>query len=360
MAACTVCIPTYKRAGILRSLLADLAAVSSRVDAIVVVDGDPESGEVRAMLTDFVHHTAIPPRIYYLRSRHANLAYQRYIGSQCSNFSKILVFLDDDIRIDAPDAIERLIWPLMNDAAVVATTARIHFPSRSFQGETLDSIEQARKPATWRALRGWGSSSGLPQGGITPVGTRVPVSEDGPEYCPVEWLHGGVMAFRRELLTPEFFSDSLFELTRMGCGLGEDTYLARMARSTGGLMYARRAVFLHPNSDEPKAYDTQHSRLAYAMAFSRRFVNDTMRGTAKPKLSDRIALLKSLGAGVLGAMLRWARTRNSRSFAFLKGYLRGARHALELRPRYLTSRSSIDWRADAITDLQSLEEIPKG
>ena len=50
----------------------------------------------------------------------------------------------------------------------------------------------------------------------------------GFEYEPVEWLHGGVMAYRKNVLSKDCFSGDLFALDEIRCGKGEKTILSRI------------------------------------------------------------------------------------------------------------------------------------
>ncbi len=69
--------------------------------ALVIVDGDPGSGEVRAMLGTHDILKKVPT--WWIPSNHANLPYQRYLGyraAKCFGEVQFLVYLDDDLRIN--------------------------------------------------------------------------------------------------------------------------------------------------------------------------------------------------------------------------------------------------------------------
>lgn len=350
-----LCIPTYKRAHLLSALLDDVALQTVEPDTIIVVDGDAASEAVRIVLAS----RASRSDIVLVPSNHANLAYQRYLGARVATGHEILVYLDDDLRIEQPNAIEALIAPLrQTSASYVAGTAVIQFPSPfevDDSGAVANRIRDSRN-GPGSIAKFFGAARHAKPGGITPLGHRIPPSS-AADYANVEWLRGGVMAFRTCILTDSFFSADLFALTHVNCGLGEDTYLGRRALMHGKLYMANNAVFLHPNADAPKAYPVDAYRMGFASAYSRRFVNDTFRGTLPPTLSDRAALLKGLlGAGVI-TVVRALVFRNRVRFAYSAGFLAGAGKALLRSPRADMLAPGISWWRDAAAACGSQELI---
>jgi glycosyltransferase involved in cell wall biosynthesis len=345
-----VCIPTYKRAHLAARLVRDVFGQTVQPDVLIVVDGDPASGEVRGELERVLY----PPncQVVYVPSNHANLAYQRYLGwrtaKQCG--CEILLYLDDDLRIEQPDAVEKVITPLFWESGVVGVTANIVCgnPAEKFAGEPalLDRAVKRRldDPLLVRLL---GAGRSVPPGGLTASGHRRAPRLDGQSYAQVEWLRGGVMAYRMDALDEDCFSDDLFALCFVHCGLGEDTFLSRRVGSRGRLLFAFCATFLHPDEDLPKAYPIAAYRFGYASAYSRRLLNDNYRGLEPPRLSDRLALVKSyVGTALLewsNALLRPKRHR----FAYAWGYTKGAFDGLFRPPTAKRLAPGIDWRADA-------------
>ena len=72
-----VCICTYQRLALLGRLVADLLGQGRRPDALIVVDGDPASGQARSVLEE---SAGAGVRIVYQPSDHPNQPYQRYLG----------------------------------------------------------------------------------------------------------------------------------------------------------------------------------------------------------------------------------------------------------------------------------------
>jgi glycosyltransferase involved in cell wall biosynthesis len=351
-----LCIPTFKRAYLLRLLLDDVAAQTVRPDKLVVVDGDPASGEVRDVLAQHLPHA--PWSVVYLPSNHANLAYQRYLGFLATGDHELLLYLDDDLRISDAAALEQLVVPLLQpNSTYVAGTARIRYPAELGQAEgaVRDRIEDSRR-GPGLLTRWLGASHSTHPGGLTAVGNRIAPNASS-RYADVEWLRGGVMVFRTEILSDEFFSDDLFALTHAGCGLGEDTFLGRRALSRGKVFMANEVVVDHPNADAPKAYPIDACRMGYATAYSRRFINDTYRGFGAPSIQDRWSLVRGLAGGSLLSIMRAVRSANRRRAAYAAGYLFGAVNAFARPPRAARLTPHIRWRSDALSALKEMERL---
>ena len=107
-----ICVPTYKRPHLLKLLIEDLARQRCRPETLIIVDGDSASNEVAKMLDGIASQTG--PRVRYVASSHANLAYQRYLGWKVAQAEKaeILLYLDDDLRLEQGDAVAELVAPL--------------------------------------------------------------------------------------------------------------------------------------------------------------------------------------------------------------------------------------------------------
>ena len=286
-----VCVPTYRRPHLLARLLGDLARQTCQPDLMIIVDGNPSSGDVKALLGR--HEVPTSWSILYIPSSHANLPFQRYLGWRIARRTRWLLYVDDDLRLRQPDALERLIRPLQTDRSVAGVTAQIVYPAARTAAPSVQG--------TWgsRLAKRFGSGRGMPPGGLTPSGHRRPPGRGDPEYPEVEWLRGGVMAFRMTALSERCFSNDLFAMHHVGAGLGEDTVLARKARAGGRLLLARQVEFEHPNADLPRAYPTDGFHLGYATAYSRRMINEAYRGFGKPRWADRLALLKGYAGNTL-------------------------------------------------------------
>lgn len=346
-----VCIPTYKRVALLQLLVQDLQQQTIKPDNLVVVDGDPQSGAVSELLRNLDY----PISITYIPSNHGNLAYQRYLGWRAASGlgGDVLIYFDDDERLLQYDLINHLIQPLgQNNVVGVGCPIRI--------GEIVDGSDASkiRSMRRYHFLAKWfGHARITPDGGVTPVGHRKNPLEDQEQYVNIDWLRGGAMAYWMQAISPATFSDDLFALDHIRCGLGEDTFLSRRIGAKGKLLYTFRAVVDHPNADTPKSYPFEAYKYAYAATYSRRFQNDYYRVYDPPKLIDRWALLKSFVGNVMLAWGRAVAKPNKLNLSLARGTTLGAFHGLTRPPtaKYLTPE--IDWWADAELALEKAETI---
>jgi glycosyltransferase involved in cell wall biosynthesis len=344
-----VCIPTYRRPQLLARLVRDLVQQTVKPDVLIVVDGDPSSREVESLLED--SKCGLLWRTTYVPSNHANLAYQRYLGWLAAKREKVqvLLYLDDDLRIVQPDAVEKVLLPLVRGEGVVGVTAQIEVGSPegklSHAPILLDRERQAGRLLSV-VVRRFGSK--VPPGELTPSGNRrLPEVPAGSAYAPVRWLRGGVMAFRMDALTEECFSPDLFALTHVGWGKGEDSLISRRVASKGRMLMACNATFLHLQEALPCAYPIEPFWLAHAIAYSRRLINDNYRYPGRPTVRDRLALVRTYLGNILicfgRALAKPARYR----FAYAVGYLAGAARGLVSPPRAERLTPNIDWRKEA-------------
>lgn len=333
-----VAIPTYKRARILKDLLRDLLAQTVLPDEIIIVDGDPGSMEVKSFLFQFPFPSDLT--VKYIPSNHANAPYQRYLGASVASNCKLLIFIDDDIRFKQKDAIEKIATPFMwENRCVVGITPRIVFSSREKPAE-----EQYKR----KCFGFMHSSFWLSPGQLTPAGDRIPLADTTNDYDTVEWLRGGVMAYRTEALLKAIYSEDVFALSHIHCGLGsDDTYLSRCVGLYGELLQANCAVVEHPDIDNSKVFSSNMKQLGYAKAYSRRFLNDHYRLKEPPQFSDRLALAKNY---LWSFFINWANaigTFNKPRLLYAWGYTLGILRAVIQSPTARNLAPKINWRADA-------------
>ena len=359
-----ICIPTFKRARLLALLLSDIARQRVQPRFIVVVDGDPRSGEVLHLLQNARAESG--SEFCYIPSNHANLAYQRYLGWRvaASEGCQILGYLDDDLRINNPHSLEQLIAPMLpNNSEVVGCTGEIRFGDLQNIGEeqhtVRDRYDFSRKPRS-SLVKLFGSSRGLHPGDLTASGHRCPPDPSAGSQVPVHWLRGGVMGFRMSALSEDCFSTDLFALSEIGCGHGEDTLLSRRVASRGHLLMIFDAVFDHPNADTPKAYATKARRMAWGTAYSRRLLNDNYRWPAAPTAADRLVLWKSYAGTTMLNLFHALRSPKAHRFAYTWGYFLGAAKGVFMPPSHQRLTPHIDWQKDAAAALsQRVNLTPK-
>jgi hypothetical protein len=148
-------------------------------------------------------------------------------------------------------------------------------------------------------------------------------------------------------LNSNSFSDALFAMYELRMGKGEDTVLSRRVGINGTMVMVFGLNIKHPDDDEPRAYPTQPFQFGYALAYSRRLINDCYRAPDQPKIQDRVELVKSyIGTAVLAWSGATANPRRHR-FAYAAGYTLGALRGLIHKPTARNLTPKIDWRADA-------------
>jgi GT2 family glycosyltransferase len=353
----SLCIPTYKRTHLLRLLVEDMAAQSRLPDVVIIVDGNPSSGEVQTMLAEIPLRGGW--RVKYIPSNHGNLSYQRYLGWRAAADleTDVLIYFDDDQRIYQRDVLEWLTRPLLvEDSDVVGVGCFSHVPEKGHD-PAMNHL-MTKKQAPWLA-RFFGSHAalGLKPGQLSPTGHRIALVDTGQDYVDTDWLYGRVMAYRMSAIFGGVFSENLFALDHIRCGLGEDTFLSRRVGARGKLLYTFRAVVEHPNADTPKSYPYRPLKYAYAATYSRRFLNDYYRVYDPPTASDRWALVKSFAGSVLLAWSRALSKPNKANLALARGTTLGAIHGLTRPPNARRLTPNIDWWADAEEALAAMQTI---
>ena len=345
-----ICVPTYRRPHLLARLLDDLATQTCRPGLLIIVDGEPRSGEVRKVVAR--RDGRVAPSVAYVPSVHANLPFQRYLGWRAARGAKWLLYFDDDLRVRQRSAVERLIRPLCSENGVAGVTAQILYPNRRAQA--------SGSPITVRQAQRFGGGRRTRPGGLSPTGRRQLPKPSARDYDEVEWLRGGVMAFRMGALARESFCDDLFAMHHVGAGLGEDTVLARRVRPLGRFLLARHVEVEHPDAGATLAYPTDLFGYGYVWAYSRRMINEAHRGFGRPGLSDRLDLLWTYAGNIIvHTASALARPTRGRCLLAL-GYLRGALAGLITKPSAPRLTPDIDWHADAEESLSAASRSGAG
>ncbi|PKO04181.1 MAG: hypothetical protein CVU41_18440 [Chloroflexi bacterium HGW-Chloroflexi-3] len=346
----SLCICTYKRVFLLKSLLEDLSRQSKQPDNIIIVDGDPKSKEILSLLTSEIWPKTW--KILYVPSNHSNLSYQRYLGWKKASQLKsdYLIYFDDDLRLSQKNIIEKIITHLIENNDVVGATTEISMGEFA-ENQNQYKILIDRKPKSLmivNALKMFGGSSKIKPGGLSPTGNRIlPLPKEDSSFSEVLWLRGGVMAYKMSAITQDCFLDDLFALDEKRFGKGEDTILSRKVMQNGKLIYLHDVVVDHPNVDLPKTYPTAAFKLAYATAYSRRFLNDHYRITNPPNLKDRMALLKSYFGNSIINWWQAFSTFKKNKLLFALGYSFGALRGIFQKPTSENLTPNINWWQDA-------------
>lgn len=338
-------ICTYKRAGLLSKLMDDLFAQSHKPDRLILVDGDPASGDVKRIISNHPMKNIIR----YVSSNHPNVAYQRYLvwRAACETPCDVLVYFDDDLRLPDKETLIRIAGFLYGETGVAGVTVpSATGPEDIFRGHEVVFETQRRESKPSWFVRTAGSARNIPPGGLAASGhRRLPEGKNSEET--VEWLQGRVMGFRMSVLDEACFPEALFAANHIGCGFGEDTVISHIVSFKGKLLWVNTLKVLHPDDDLPKAYPLQPFRYGHAVAYSRRVINDYYRGLCPPTLRDRLALLKSYAGNILLSMLRFIAQPRRFRLLYLAGYTWGALKGSLMAPTSRNLSPGVEWRKDA-------------
>jgi len=236
--SCSVCIATYKRPRELAACLDALRQQSEPPDEIVVSDagGDTETREVVAS-----HRRRQESLIVHCPTPRAALPWQRWWGLQHCGGTFVL-FLDDDIRL-APQALALLRQAYDQGTDVAGAGFAITYERSN------DARPVAGNTDGWRTR--WLGIVGARPGSITPGGITIdlPIAASDSPIVEVEWLSGGAMSFRRDVLTSIGALNGLFELYDRRIGKAEDSILSHRARAEGRLLLIGGPHAVHPPLD---------------------------------------------------------------------------------------------------------------
>lgn len=344
-----VVVPTYKRPHLLKLLIEDITTQETLPSQLTVIDGAPHEDHVMNMLQSL----ALPFAVCYVPSNHGNLPYQRYLGWLASNQHDQIIYLDDDLRLPDQRFLDEISQTFAQYPDVVGVTARTIFPEGTSEIEKLRSGSSILK----LFVKLLGNNRHLKPGGITPTGHRLlPPNEHDHEA--VDWLQGRVMAFRTSALEESDFRDDLFAMYELRQGKAEDTILSRFVMRKGPLMYTNTTYADHPNADAPQAFPNKARPGAFAIAYSRRYINDTFRVPEQPRFSDRMALLKGYLGNSATSWLRAIIKPTAVNFAYALGYTQGAVKGLLSSPSAQDLTPDIQWRADARQALANKIDLP--
>jgi len=329
----TVAIPTFRRPRLLARLLGELRRQTRLPERLV---GEGGRGEARSVLES--SGWASRAETLFIPSVHANLPFQRWLGRRVAEDSEHLIFFDDDLLLPDTRTAEKLSAALEQASAA---TCYVNLPSRPRSRTHLGPL----------SLRLW--RPGAP-GALTPGGARRQPAADGSALPVIEWLRGPVMAFRCEALPPERFPLDLFALSAAGAGMGEELALAR--RVLGRIVLVRDLTVEHPDTEPSQILSAQAERKAFAIAYSRRLLNDLCRD-GRPAWTDRAGLAWSWCGGLAAALADAISLRRREPWLYVRGWTRGAVDGIFRPPRNARLTPGIDWERDARRSLEAAVRI---
>ena len=223
-------IPTKNRPALLAGIVERLLAQTAPIDELVVVDqSDTDEGRVAVRRVLEAVPASRRPALDHVWDREINgAAAARNVAFDRAR-SDVLLCVDDDME-PAPDAIERLLAPLMAVPQLAAVTPVItNYEAPALAHRLVNTIffcgpfRDDRQPVYWRG-----------------AGQRERLVEVG-------MLGAGMIAIRRTAL-----ADIRFDARYRGASLGEDLDLSWALRARGGrLAIATDAHVIHRKAPRP-------------------------------------------------------------------------------------------------------------
>ncbi|MFA6091819.1 MAG: glycosyltransferase family 2 protein [Elusimicrobiota bacterium] len=212
-------LSTFRRAESLRRCLDSLRSQTRRPEQIVIIDAAGEDA-VRA-LADSLRGDFKEVLYFHFPS---SLTQARNHGIRSSS-GDIVVFIDDDLVLE-PEFIQELVSPLERDPGLAGVTGNIIGHPRG-----SEPFKQALKRFFMLPCDGDGRFrlSGAP---TVPHGAAKPMD--------VEFLPGGLTAWRREV-----FSEFLFDESLPGLGINEDVDFSYRVSRKWRNFYTPKARCLH-------------------------------------------------------------------------------------------------------------------
>jgi len=342
-----VAIPTYRRASLLSDLLGDLLQQSVQPESLVVVDGDPSSGEVRTMLE--MHDISKKVPTWLIPSNHANLPYQRYLGwlSGVRLGAEVVGFLDDDLRITKGSILQKLLQPFDRPSsgghAAAGVTAEIQVGGGAGDADKPVKIVSYERYA----------------GDITAGGHRYPLpAKSEGEWTPVRWFRGRVIFLRMDALDASIFSHDLFAMYEKRVGKGEDSVLGLRVSSHGEIAYFHTRGIVHPGFTAPVAYPASGFARGRAIAYSRRLINDNLRYPERPTLRDRVGLLKSYAGTTMLLLMNALVSPSREKFAEAAGFASGSAAGLMVPPWAERLTPGLKWEEEAERAMGAMMRVP--
>ena len=331
-----VIITTYNRPLSVARLVAEVQACAPCPARIIVVDSSDD--ENVALLVESA-------RVSYIRARHKNQPYQRYVGLLASG-SETVVMLDDDLVVKDFSFLGLLGESVERDGIVGSGVA---FSSEGVEAPSLF-------PSSFGCIRGPlvrirnGLRKPISAGTIDPAGRSggMPSADGEVQYFP-----GAVMCFRREVAL-RLFDERLFSLFEARLGMGEDKAISMRATRFGKLYWCSRRCLEHPPAhtstyaDDPVAFLRKVLVSRYFLAS----VYGEARGRGRSSVMRHflLELARMLGSGLL----------RGRLFAVIRSVVGALRVVLTTSLTAAALAPGVDFWSDAEADAGLLAEASQG
>lgn len=252
-----IIICTYNRPLKVQELIAQLKPFEREYNSIIIIDSSDVSNLVLSKQEQLV----------YLRSKHKNQPYQRWVGYQYSK-ADILLFLDDDMEVAHPDFLQ-IINKIFQNSLVSGIAINFTDKHTDTALAEIPSSVLLSKTGVFKNIVGW--LTGYPilaagRFGLCGVKGKQPLNGGR-----TQWLSGGAFA-ARQLFLFENFNFQLFDLFQQKIGMGEDAIIGYGLGKQGILLYHPALLFYH-NDQRDSAYSADHFAYAKRVIFSRLYLS---------------------------------------------------------------------------------------
>lgn len=252
-----IIICTFNRPQKVVGLVHSLLAHKADFKRIIVVDSsDITNAELEKI-----------DEVLYLKSKHKNQPYQRYLG-YLSSSSEFLLYLDDDMEIACDDFMQILkdsVNSNFNLAGIAICFEDKH--SKTTLSEVPKSL-WSRNNGLISFIRWMTFYPTLPSGRLGYCGIRGKQPQLGGS---TEWLSGGAFLANREMLFKNF-NFQMFDLFEKKMGMGEDALIGYGLSKQGKLLYLSNLLFYH-NDQRDSSYSINQYEFAKRVIYSRLFLS---------------------------------------------------------------------------------------
>lgn len=351
-----VVVCTYNRVPPLIRVLKGLFSQTRQPNHIFVIDGSTDENSVKTA----VRQVSVPrpgSNVIIVRTSHANVAYQRWLGFKVSR-SDIVAYFDDDVVFEERDMLERILGLFAQPEVVGASVELDYYNALVFDPALRSFTGKLRRTRLLRTVqRGLDRLTGLPSprpGEVGLCGVRGPLPAG--KLVQVGWLPGPCMVFRRQALNDACFSRDLLAVFERKLAIGEDLILSSLVGCTGKLLLLRDCNLKHPGDFDTVAYPSTTRRYARTTCYSRLLLSlSVAHRLGHSRAVCRLHYFYYATWRLLSAALRVFTPPFGKHLAFFVGWAEGILLNVSKPPTHAAWTPEINWEADVERDCARVE-----